>query len=107
MATYQETFEVLGDSSRRAILEALRYRPRAVGDLARQLPISRPAVSQHLKVLQQAGLVAYDKQGTRNMYHPRADGLLPLKSWIDQFWTDALTAFAEYTKESSDDDPHF
>ena len=95
METYRsdEAWNALGDPSRRAIVACLAERPRAVGELADTLPISRPAVSQHLKVLEGAGLVTCTKRGTRNLYAVQPDGLAVLRLWLDGFWDDALIRF--------------
>lgn len=84
---------LLGDPSRRAIFELLAQRPRSVGELARQLPISRPAVSQHLRVLKDGGLVISRAEGTRRVYRLNPDGVTALRAWLDRVWDDALTAF--------------
>jgi DNA-binding transcriptional ArsR family regulator len=76
------------------VLERLRDGPRAVGDIARGLPVSRPAVSQHLKVLKEAGLVGDRSEGTRRIYHIDPKGLGAMRAWLDQFWDSALAAFA-------------
>jgi DNA-binding transcriptional ArsR family regulator len=83
----------LGDATRRAIFERLADRPRAVGELAAELPISRPAVSQHLKVLKAAGLVVDRPAGTRRIYQLRPDGVGALRADLDRFWNQALTAY--------------
>lgn len=85
--------DALGDPTRRAILEQLRRRPRAVGELAARLPVSRPAVSQHLRVLEQAGLVRVRREGTRHLYSLNPRGLAELRAYFDRFWDDALAAF--------------
>ena len=84
---------LLGDPSRRAIFEMLARRPCSVQELADDLPISRPAVSQHLKVLRDAGLVVSSAEGTRRIYRLNPDGVTALRSWLDGVWSDALTAF--------------
>ena len=84
----------LADPTRRAIFERLARSPSAVGDLARELPVSRPAVSQHLKVLKGAGLVQEETRGTRHVYSIDPKGLGAIRRWLDQFWDEALTAFA-------------
>jgi DNA-binding transcriptional ArsR family regulator len=89
----------LGDPSRRAIFERLAERPRAVGELARELPISRPAVSQHLKVLKDAGLVVDRPAGTRRIYQLNPDGVGELRAYLDQFWTRALAAYKEAVEQ--------
>ena len=85
--------EALGDPTRFAILESLARRPLAVSELAETLPVSRPAVSQHLKVLKEAGLVADRPEGTRRVYYIDPNGLGTLRQWLDQFWDQALAAF--------------
>jgi DNA-binding transcriptional ArsR family regulator len=84
---------VLGDPTRRAIFERLSDRPFAVGELARELPVSRPAVSQHLKVLKAAGLVIDRRAGNRRIYQLDPDGVGAVRAYLDQFWNRALTAF--------------
>ena len=83
----------LADPTRRAIFERLREGPRAVGELARDLPVSRPAVSQHLKVLKGAGLVTDRPAGTRRIYAVDPDGLSALRAYLDQFWSRTLAAY--------------
>jgi DNA-binding transcriptional ArsR family regulator len=85
----------LGDPTRRAIFERVAQRPRAVGELARELPVSRPAVSQHLKVLKEAGLVVDTPVGTRRVYQVDPDGLHALRAYLDGFWNRALSAFKD------------
>jgi DNA-binding transcriptional ArsR family regulator len=92
--TYQtDAFTALGDPTRRAIFESLAAQPRAVGELARELPVSRPAVSQHLKVLKGAGLVVDRPAGTRRIYAVDPGGVSALRTYLDQFWSKALTAY--------------
>lgn len=93
MATYADALDALGDPTRRAIFERLRKRPTSVGELADGLPVSRPAVSQHLRVLREAGLVTETRQGTRRIYRIDADGVVALRTAFDAFWNDALAAF--------------
>jgi DNA-binding transcriptional ArsR family regulator len=83
----------LGDPTRRAVFELLRDGPRPVGELAASLPVSRPAVSQHLRVLEDAGLVAAEREGTRRLYRIDPDGLSGLRAYLDSFWDGALAAF--------------
>jgi DNA-binding transcriptional ArsR family regulator len=83
----------LGDPTRRAIFERLADRPRAVGELAREFPVSRPAVSQHLKVLKDAGLVIDRRAGNRRIYQLDPEGVGALRAYLDQFWNRALAAF--------------
>src|SRR5579863_7309532 len=92
---YAITLAALADPTRRAVFESLRSGPAAVGAIAAGLPVSRPAVSQHLKALKQAGLVADRAEGARRVYYIDPDGLGELRRWIDQFWTDALDAFKQ------------
>ena len=96
METYlQFGCEALGDATRFAIFSALIDRPQAVGELAEHLPVSRPAVSQHLRVLKQAGLVRDQKMGTRRIYAVDPEGVARLRRELDQLWNNALTAFKE------------
>jgi DNA-binding transcriptional ArsR family regulator len=91
----------LGDPTRRAIFERLGAGPQAVGALAAGLPVSRPAVSQHLRILKDAGLVTERRDGTRRIYELAPDGLAEVRSYFDRFWTEALANFkaaAESTK---------
>jgi DNA-binding transcriptional ArsR family regulator len=90
---YQSTLRVLADPTRRQVFELLRRGPRPVNVLAAGLPVSRPAVSQHLKVLKQAGLVEERSEGARRIYSVRREGLAELREWLDSFWGDALEAF--------------
>ena len=94
--TYVEVLEVLGDATRRSIVERLRDGPLPVGRLAADLPVSRPAVSQHLRVLHEAGLVSYRSTGNRNVYRLRPEGVEPLRAWLDDFWQAPLEAFREH-----------
>ena len=104
MATYQaDPWAALADPTRRDILERLLERPRPVGELAEDLPVSRPAVSQHLKVLKDAGLVADTQAGTRRIYHVQPDGLSALRAELDRFWSQALTAFKAVVEEPPED----
>jgi DNA-binding transcriptional ArsR family regulator len=92
--------EALADPTRRAVFERLRGGPRPVGEIAAGLPVSRPAVSQHLRVLEAAGLVSAAPSGTRRLYRIEPQGLEALRTYIDSFWRDALEAFkAEAEKE--------
>ena len=84
----------LSDPTRRRIFEALRSGPQSVGRIASSLPVSRPAVSQHLKILFEAGLVMTTKVGTRNLYRVDPSGLDSVRRYLDEFWGDVLTAFA-------------
>ncbi len=94
MEAYGKTLDALGDPTRRRVLELVRENgPVPVGEIAAILPVSRPAVSQHLKVLEGAGLVSSTKDGTRHLYAVEPDGLLELRHWVDGFWDDALARF--------------
>ncbi|HUK01399.1 MAG TPA: metalloregulator ArsR/SmtB family transcription factor [Steroidobacteraceae bacterium] len=90
---YSNALTALADPTRRRVFERLRKSPLAVGEIARGMPISRPAVSQHLKVLKQAGLVSDRADGTRRVYHIDPAGLGELRAWLDRFWDEALLAF--------------
>ncbi len=91
--TTNQVFDALGDLTRRALCERLAAGPLPVGRLAEQLPVSRPAVSQHLKVLKQAGLVTDRAVGNRRLYELDPSGLAGVRVWLDRVWSDALTAF--------------
>jgi DNA-binding transcriptional ArsR family regulator len=95
----EEGFGALGDRTRRSIVLLLAERPLAVGELAAELPVSRPAVSQHLKVLKDAGLVADQAAGTRRIYHLNAAGLSALRDQLDTFWNRALCAYQGTTEQ--------
>jgi len=98
---YETALAALADPTRRQVFEELRAGPRSVGTLAKRLPVSRPAVSQHLKVLKEAGLVADKSEGTRRVYHIDPKGLAAIRRWLDQFWDEALLAFqAEVERKS-------
>jgi DNA-binding transcriptional ArsR family regulator len=97
---YAKALECLSDPTRRRVFERLRAGPQSVGVLARGLPVSRPAVSQHLKALKAAGLVMDKSEGTRRVYHIDPDGLGELRRWLDQFWGDALESFKQEVEQS-------
>ncbi len=99
MATYEAGLEALGDRTRRAIVQHLADRPRSVRELADQLPVSRPAVSQHLKVLKDAGLVAERTSGTRRIYRLNPEGVAALRDQLDTFWNRALDSYAEVAEQ--------
>ncbi|MCW5682708.1 MAG: helix-turn-helix transcriptional regulator [Xanthobacteraceae bacterium] len=102
---YGIALAVLADPTRRRVFERLRRGPQAVNALAAGLPVSRPAVSQHLKALKTAGLVEEHSEGTRRIYTMRREGLSELRDWLDGFWNDALAAFkAEVEIEPKGDD---
>jgi DNA-binding transcriptional ArsR family regulator len=92
---YALAIQALGDPTRRSIFERLRAGPRAVGELARELPVSRPAVSQHLRVLKEAGLVTEQRNGTRRIYGVDAASVAELRDYFDGFWSDALESFKQ------------
>jgi DNA-binding transcriptional ArsR family regulator len=100
--TNAQAFAALADPTRRAVFERLAGGPRAVGALAKGLPVSRPAVSQHLKILKEAGLVTDRPDGTRRVYQIDPKGLGELRAWLDRFWDAALDAFkAEVERQVS------
>jgi DNA-binding transcriptional ArsR family regulator len=100
---YENALTALADPTRRKVFERLRSGPESVGVIAQGLPVSRPAVSQHLKVLKKAGLVEEKAQGTRRVYHIDPKGLGVLRAWLDQFWDVALEAFrAEVEAQDND-----
>ena len=101
---YAEALAALADPTRRSVFETLRAGPRSVGDLARGLPVSRPAVSQHLRVLKDAGLVRERRQGTRNFYSVDGDGLADVRAYFEGFWDEALTAFKAAAEQEGDED---
>ena len=101
MDTYQETqLDALGDATRRAILARLIDGPMPVGRLADDFPVSRPAISQHLRILKQANLVVDRAEGTRRLYQLNPEAFGSLREYFDQFWTLALTAFKKRVEET-------
>ena len=105
MDTYETAngFSALSDPTRRAIFERLSQGPMPVGELARDLPVSRPAVSQHLKVLKEAGLVVDRQDGTRRLYQVNPDGVGALRAYLDRFWNQALTAFKAVVEQGDEE----
>ena len=101
METYEIVIEALGDRTRRQILTALRHGPASVGELAAHVPVSRPAISQHLHVLRDSRLVTYEEIGTRNVYRLDPTGIYSLSSWLHAFWGVALDRFAERVRRDS------
>jgi DNA-binding transcriptional ArsR family regulator len=99
-----DAWAALADPTRRTIFELVLARPRAVGELADVLPITRPAVSQHLKLLKTAGLVLDRADGTRRIYRADPDGLRELRAQLDRFWNEALTNFKEIVEEPQEDE---
>jgi DNA-binding transcriptional ArsR family regulator len=93
MSDSEKAFNALGDPMRRAIFEKLRDRPLAVVDIANGLPVSRPAVSQHLKVLKDARLIRVHQKGTKNVCEIDQDGVMAMRFYLDRFWDTALAAF--------------
>ncbi len=97
---YAEVLSALADPTRRHIFEALREQPKPVGELAKGQPVSRPAVSQHLKVLESASLVGVEPRGNRRLYSIKRDGLDDLRQYLESFWSDALSAYcAEISRQ--------
>ena len=104
MVTYGDAnLGLLGDPTRRAIFELLARHPCSVGELAEQLPISRPAVSQHLRVLKDGGLVTSRAEGTRRVYQLNPAGVSALRAYLDRIWDDALTAFQKAAQSAPPD----
>ena len=97
-----DSFGALADPTRRAIFERVSARPSAVGELARGLPVSRPAVSQHLRVLKEAGLVSEIPVGTRRIYRLDPRGIAAMRDWLDEHWGAALDAFKDFVDEHAD-----
>ena len=102
MAYAAVAIQALGDPTRRAVFEQLRSGPRAVGEIARELPVSRPAVSQHLRVLKEAGLVQDRQNGTRRLYSVVHDGLAELRAYLESFWDEALARYKDEAERSSE-----
>jgi DNA-binding transcriptional ArsR family regulator len=98
--TREALFDALGDRTRRSILDLLGRGPRAVVDLASELPVTRPAVSLHLRVLRDAGLVTDEAAGTRRIYRLDPDGLALLRTYLDRMWTGALDSFARSAEQT-------
>ena len=96
------SFAALGDPTRRAIFERVAAQPSAVGELARDLPVSRPAVSQHLRVLKEAGLVSETPEGTRRIYRLDPRGIAAMREWLDERWTAALDNFKDFADRQTD-----
>jgi DNA-binding transcriptional ArsR family regulator len=101
MANYSDVLTALGDPTRRTIFERIAARPSAVGELAAGLPVSRPAVSQHLKVLKEAGLVVDRSEGSRRIYRLDPDGVGALRDYLDRFWNRALAGFKASVEKKS------
>lgn len=105
MTVVADPWVALADPTRRQILIRVLARPRSVGELADGLPVSRPAVSQHLRVLKQARLVSARRDGKQQIYAPRADGLVQLRSELESFWGQALASFKQLAEGESEHDP--
>ena len=104
MTTYRvDGWTALGDPTRRAIFERLADRPSAVGELAGEFPVSRPAVSQHLKVLKDAGLVADRRAGTKRIYQLRPEGIGALRADLDRFWNQALATYKAVVEQATEE----
>jgi DNA-binding transcriptional ArsR family regulator len=101
VTTYETVLDALGDKTRRQIVQCLRTRPASVAELAAQLPVSRPAISQHLRVLRQCELVTFETSGTRNIYQLQPAGLETLRGWLDDFWGTVLDALAAHVDSHS------
>ncbi len=99
--TYEYAFTALADPTRRAIFERLRTGPQPVGRIADTLPVSRPCVSQHLKILKAAGMVSETTDGTRRLYAIDPRGIAAMRNYLDQFWEDALTRFQHEAETST------
>lgn len=100
--TYEYVLEALADKTRRQIVHCLRTRPASVGEIAALVPVSRPAVSQHLRVLRECKLVTSEMVGTRNVYRLRATGLDTLRHWLDNYWAAVLNNFSAYVDTQSE-----
>jgi len=98
--TYDAALTALADPTRRRVFEKLNSGPKSVGSIAQGLPVSRPAVSQHLRVLKEAGLVTDRPEGTRRVYYIDPHGLGAVRKWLDQFWDATLHAYAEEVTRS-------
>jgi DNA-binding transcriptional ArsR family regulator len=106
---YEEVLDALGDGTRRRILQRLGSGELSVGQIAQTLPVSRPAVSKHLRVLERSGLVTHVQVGTRNVYRIDTGGLEALREYVDEFWTGVLDAFAneaERERKAENDEHH-
>jgi DNA-binding transcriptional ArsR family regulator len=102
VSTNGHPLDALGDRTRRHVFELLRSGPRSVSELASELPVSRPAVSQHLRVLEEAGLVTHRRRGTSNLYELDGTGVRVLRDWVDGFWSEALARFKDAAEAKGD-----
>ena len=98
--SYESTLELLADPTRRTIVERLRKGPAPVGVIAKGLPVSRPAISKHLRLMKEAGLVRMTEDGTRNFYEIDLSALIEVRRWLDRFWDDSLRRFKQKAEES-------
>jgi DNA-binding transcriptional ArsR family regulator len=101
VATYELVLDALGDRTRRQIVDVLRDGPVAVADLAKRIPVSRPAISQHLRVLQECHLVDYESIGTRHLYRLDPAGVREVRVWLEGFWDTVLDQFAQFAAEEA------
>lgn len=101
-SSHVDIWTALADGTRRAIFERLAERPSAVGELASAFPVSRPAVSQHLKVLKEAGLVMVRAEGNRRIYQVNPDGLAALRAQLERFWSTALANYKDVVERNND-----
>ena len=99
MSNYEKAFDALGDPTRRAIIDKLREKPLSVADIAEGMAVSRPAVSQHLKVLKEARLIRVKQRGTRNFCEVDPEGIIAMRFYLDQFWNDALQVFKQAAEQ--------
>src|SRR6185369_9176870 len=106
MANHSDVFDALGDPTRRAIFERVAARPRSVGELAEGVDVSRPAVSQHLKVLKDAGLVVDRQEGTRRIYSLDLSGMMAMHAFLERYWDRTLAAFQAAAEVDGDEDEH-
>jgi DNA-binding transcriptional ArsR family regulator len=101
VSTYESVLEALGDKTRRKIVRILRTKPASVAELAAQLPVSRPAISQHLRILRDSQLVTFETLGTRNIYQLELAGVESLRRWLDDFWGTVLDDFAAHVERAT------
>jgi DNA-binding transcriptional ArsR family regulator len=106
MTNAHTILSALGDPTRQAILDLLLEGPQPVGELAALLPVSRPAVSLHLKVLKEVGLGVDRQEGTRRVYRVDPAGLAPVRAYLDRFWKQAMVAFAQYAEDHPTEEQH-
>ena len=102
--TYEKVLDAVSEGTRRKIMRQLHRSPRSVGELAAAVPVSQPAVSQHLKVLREAGLVESRREGRRSIYRLRLEGLTPLRRWVESFWEEAMDAYRASFETSGEEE---